>query len=98
MELTNVERAQLASYINTEGFKIMCSIMRDEVLRFNSELLAVEDPKEVLIKHNLASAAAKFYESMLNRVNNEVYTYTGTPKQGDKPIDVTEGFLGEEND
>lgn len=93
MELGIPEQAQLAAFVNTDGFKILCGIMKDEVLKFNAALLSAKKPEDVIISHNLASAAAKFYEGFLNRIDSEIYMYTGTPKKGDAPIDITAGIL-----
>ena len=87
MELDTKQRALLASYVNTDGFIISCQLMKDEVLKFNQELLAQKKPDDVVIAHNRASVAAEIYEGFLNRVNAEVFEYTAMPKVGDKPID-----------
>jgi hypothetical protein len=93
MQLDTKQQALLASFVNTDGFKILCGLMKDSVLEFNKKLLAAIKPEDVIIAHNQASAAAKFYEDVLNRVDSEIYLYTATPKPGDKPVDSTEGVL-----
>jgi hypothetical protein len=92
-KLSQIEQAQLAAFIPTDGFQILDKIMKGEVAKFNTKLLNCEKPEDVLIAHNLASAAAKFYQGLINTVNAEVYSYINTPKSTDEPVDVTEGFL-----
>lgn len=96
-QLTMNEQAQLAAMLPTEGFKILDRIMKNEVLKFNSNLLNAQKPEDVIIAHNLASAAAKFYQGVINRINSEIYAYQNTPKEGDAPIDFTEGVLALED-
>jgi hypothetical protein len=97
MELTQVERAQLSAFQSTEGFQLICLIMKNELIKFNTALLNAKKPEDVLIAHNLASAAAKFYEGVLNTIEAEIAIYTGTPKPGDRPFDVTDGVLDLQN-
>ena len=92
-QLSFQEQALLAALIPTDGFKIVDKLMKDEVAKFNVNLLNATKPEEVLIAHNLASAAAKFYQGIINRINAEIYAYKNTPQPGDAPIDVTDGLL-----
>ena len=92
LELTHIEQAQLSAFIHTDGFRILDSIMKDEVLKFNTALLNAKKSEDVLQAHNLAKAAASFYQGVLNRINSEVYAYANTPKITDKPVDITEGL------
>ena len=97
MELSMNEKAVLASYTHTDGFKLFCQIMKDEVLKFNSALLVATKDDDVINAHKLASAAAKFYEGILNRVDSEVTEYTQTPRADDPPQDLMAGLLDIEN-
>jgi hypothetical protein len=93
-ELTQVEQATLAAYISTDGFQILNEkIMKSEVLKFNTALLNAKQPEDVIRLHNLATAAAKFYQGVLDRINAEIYAYTNTPRPTDVPVDTTEGVL-----
>ena len=92
-QLTNVEQAQLAALIPTEGFQILNRLMKEEVSKFNVSLLNAKKSEDVLIAHNLAKAAAMFYQGIINRINAEVDEYKNVPKPGDVPIDPTEAVL-----
>ena len=93
MELTQIERSQLLAYVETDGFKIFCQILRDEVLKFNAELLAAKKPDDVIFAHNQASTATRFYEGALDRIEAERFTYSGIKGANDPPVDATEGML-----
>ena len=93
MELTLAEKATLTAYSGTEGFKILMRIMEEEVLKFNTALLNAKKPEDVLQAHNLAKAAAMFHQGVINRINAAGYEYKNTPRDGDAPVDMTEGSL-----
>jgi|HubBroStandDraft_1064217.scaffolds.fasta_scaffold657523_1 hypothetical protein len=92
-ELTQADRARLSAFLNTDEFKILDSLMKSEVFKFNTALLNEKEPEKVLQAHNLAKAAASFYQGLVNRINAEAYIYKNTPRPGDDPIDITEGAL-----
>lgn len=85
-QLTELEQATLAALLPTEGFRILQKIMESEVFRFNTSLLNAKEPKDVLRYHNLASAAAKFYQGVIDRLNREAEIYLSVSKS-DEPID-----------
>lgn len=93
LELTLNEKALLAAYINSDGYKTLDKVMRHELSKFHVKLINATKPEEVLIAHNLEKAAAMFYQGIVNRINSEIDAYKNTPRDTDPPIDVTEGVL-----
>ena len=93
LDLTMNEKALLAAYISSDGFKTLNRIMKHELYKFHENLLNANKPDEVIIAHNLEKAAAMFYQGVVNRINTEIDEYKNTPREGDAPIDVTEGIL-----
>ena len=92
-ELSGIERAHLSVLVTTDGFKIMQKLMEDEVKKFNLLLINASNTDDIIAKHNLAKAAAQFYQGVIDRVNQEVLVYHKAPKSTDKPLDMTSGLL-----
>lgn len=88
-ELDGIERAHLASWITEASFQIAKKLMEDEVKKFNLSLINASDPNDIVQKHNLAKAAAQFYQGFINRLNQEVLMYRSAPKPSDPPLDPT---------
>lgn len=95
LQLDTTDRANLAGLSSNEGFKVLQRIMRSEVDKFVVKLINTDPakPKEIIAAHRLAKAAAQFYTAISNRVNEEIQTYIATPREGDRPVDVTSGVL-----
>lgn len=95
VELGRAEQAQLVQTYHSEGYRIMHRIMRAEVDKFIVAMVNANpaDREEVLARHQMAKAAAQFFEGVTRKINEEVTQYTAAPTPGDKPIDVTEGIL-----
>lgn len=93
--LEHDERASLAQMAAMPGYKILHRLLRSQVDMFVISLVNVSaaDPDDVLAAHQMAKAAAQFYDGITNVVNEEILAYTGAPRPGDKPIDSTEGIL-----
>lgn len=91
-ELTGIERAYLAAWINEESFKIAQKLMEDQVKRFNIDLVNATKSEDIIAKHNIAKAAAQFYQGFINRLNQEILFYHQAPKATDKPIDITQNL------
>jgi hypothetical protein len=92
-ELTGIERAQLATWLTDASFGIVQRLMEDQVKRFNLDLVNAVKTEDIIQKHNLAKAAAQFYQGFINRINQEVLVYRQTPKSTDKPVDMTAELL-----
>lgn len=94
-EITDIERAHLATLTTTDGFKVLQKILEAEVSRFNLALLNTRatNQAEVLSAHNLAQAAAQFYQGVVDRLNKEKLLYEHMPRKNDKPVDATEGLI-----
>lgn len=94
-QLSNLERAFLAATFPTDGFKVIQKICEGECHKFITALLNTDAGKdaEVLAAHKMAKAAAQVYAGIASRIQHEVTVHNNTPREGDKPIDPTEGSL-----
>jgi hypothetical protein len=92
-ELTGIERAHLAQWLTEDSFKIVQKLMEDEVKKFSLNLLNASNTEDIIARHNLAKAAAQFYQGFINRISQEVLVYTQSPRSTDKPVDVTAPLL-----
>lgn len=99
LTLTDMERAHLYATYSSEGFKIFQQILESEVAKFRVALDNADPANEraVLAAHQMSKAAAQFYTGLVRRVNEEINLYTNS-RQGDKPVDVTEGVLDLQNE
>lgn len=95
LELTSMDRADLAVLVGTGGFRIIQKIMRSAVDKFILSLVNADSASdaEVLAKHKLAKAATQFYAQVIKDVNEELIQIKNEPKPTDKPIDVTAGIF-----
>lgn len=95
IELEHDQRGQLAQTTATEGFRVLQRIMRSTVDSFLLDLINANaaNQSEVLSRHNLAKAAAQFYQRVTNTVNEEVRLYVAAPRATDTPVDLTEHTL-----
>lgn len=93
--LTHDERGQIAFTMASPGFQHINRIMRAEVDKFIIDLIKVaEDNKDMIVaKHIGAKHAASYYERVVNRLNEEISTFTAERGGISKPEDSTEGLL-----
>ncbi len=94
--LDYTEKAHLAAISSTPGYHIINRIARAEVDKFILRLINTDtaEPEKVIIdRHRDAKVAAQIYAGMFQRLNNEIYDYTASPRDSDKPLDVTQGVL-----
>lgn len=89
--LSEQDRLMLSTYVRTQAFDIMQTIMEDQVNKFNMRLIntAVNKPSDVIANHSLAKGVAQFYQGLMDRIeeecqiqnfNNSTYGTKGDPE------------------
>jgi|GEM_PF-5210228 hypothetical protein len=73
LQLDDVEKAILSSYVKQRGFDIVQKIMEDQVRKFNFKLINTNpaNSAEVCANHYLAKAVAQFYVGLMERIQEE---------------------------
>jgi hypothetical protein len=93
--LTEVERATLVTFVHSDARTIVQRIMEESVSEFDTSLKNVnpKDKEGVLAAHALYVAAAAFYQSVIDRLNNECSIFQSKPEPTKIFPDLTESIL-----
>lgn len=96
--ITNGDRTSLLSMLRSDGFRVLQKIMKAKCDAYITVLLNANpaNDEEVLAAHRMAKAAAQFYESVTNQINEEIMMFNADNIY-QKPQDVTEGLLDIDN-
>jgi hypothetical protein len=91
-DLNEAERAALASYVQTPGFKALHKVMQIECAKFDLALknTSPAEKEQVLAAHVMSKAASQFFAGLINRVNEEVEFFlkrNEAPRVLDSPTD-----------
>jgi hypothetical protein len=91
-ELNEAERAALASYVQTLGFRALHKLMQIECAKFDLVLknTSPADREKVLAAHVMSKAASQFFAGLINRVNEEATFFlkrNEAPQVLDSPTD-----------
>lgn len=88
IELTERERAVLASAVKQEWFDILQRIMEDQVRRFNLKLINTNpaDKENVIANHYLAKSVAMFYVGLMDKISQECEVQTYNNAATNEPI------------
>lgn len=96
---TAADMAQLNSLIQQPGFEVLKKLMQSEVDRFQVELMNTDPTednydKKVQTRHNIALAAAMFYQKLMNRVYSEQQQFVSAASGEKVQSDGTAELLG----
>lgn len=96
--LDNQQRAHLSAFVGTDAFKVVDSLLKDEVHKYHVALVnaPADDDKKIIAAYQMEKAASQIYIGLVNRINEEVMLYRNMTKAGDVMPDVTEN-LGMDN-
>lgn len=89
------ERAQLAGFYNQPGFQVLQNIFESQIAQLQLDMIN-EDPvqeKKVLAKHNLAKAAAVFYQRVIDLINDEIRNHVAIEEGTKVQPDLTAELL-----
>jgi hypothetical protein len=93
VELTAVERSDLAMTVHSKGWQVVHKLLLAVVEQFRVDLDNADhsNPKEVLGKHSLSKSAGVVVTKILTRVSNEVAVQAESKKIGE-PQDSAPGL------
>lgn len=96
LELNDLEQAQLATLVNSQGWPVLKKVMQSKVEQFNVDLLNVSNAKteEIVAKHAIAKAAAMYATMLITELESIKLLLVNRLKQADEePEDYTQGIL-----
>jgi len=84
LELTAVERSDLAMTVHSKGWQVVNKLLMAVVEQFRVDLDNADhaNPKEVLARHSLSRSAGVVVTKILTRISNEVAVQQELKKSG----------------
>lgn len=89
------ERAQLAGFRNQPGFQVLQNIFESQISQLQVDMINANpvDKETVLAKHNMAKAAAVFYQRVVDLINDEVRNHAAIEEGTKIQPDLTAELL-----
>lgn len=89
------ERAQLAGFYNQPGFQVLQNIFESQISQLQIDMINANpvNKEDVLAKHNLAKAAAVFYDRCIKFINDEIRNHVAVEEGTKIQPDLTEALL-----
>ena len=91
-KLNDGERAMLVGLRQMPGFQILLNIFESQVSQMQLDMIntPTDKPDQVLAAHNMAKAAAMFYQRTIDLMNNEIEMFGAQAKSKEIQPDITE--------